>query len=336
MTSPDTNSNPWLPLFKMDDGCEVSMFSNGTLSWNEGSGPFLIFNESETLRFLQWIDNRPSLRSIPVTPPVPASETARTCVLCGAPMIEKQMDTMGPFAEDQYRQTCHCVHNVANLSDALGHAKRDLTAALARAERAEGDRGVFACEVADLRTQLTAATARLAEVERENSEYATTIWRVWQAFGINTCKDAKGKHVSELIAALRAALAEAKAERDKARKRISAYATELSSVRKQKDQAQQLYEIGAQEKVRSIVDPIELATLRARATRWQSVAEGLAGVMADFGYHGTRHDTHPTMRGDDSKDLVVLRGMLQSADKYIRDTATAAMKPFTLAAEEGK
>ncbi len=239
MTSPDTNSNPWLPIDQAPrDGTEVEG------KWGE-------CEETERIRFIDgyWTDlfGKGWNAVLPthfrhLTPPVPPSETARTCVLCGAPMIEKQMDTMGPFAEDQYRQTCHCVHNVANLSDALGHAKRDLTVALARAEQVEGERGVLACEVADLRSQLTAATARLAEVERER----------------DTAESARldGQRI----------LAQALQRED---------------------------------------------DLRARATRWQSVAEGLA------------------------KELIEVRRWLR-APSASAALASFTLASFTLAAEEGK
>lgn len=64
--NPSPGAADWCPLFKMDDGCEVSMFADGTLSWNEGSGPFLIFNKDETERFFTWIDNRPYRTPPPV------------------------------------------------------------------------------------------------------------------------------------------------------------------------------------------------------------------------------------------------------------------------------
>ncbi len=170
MTPPDTNSNPWLPLFKMDDGCEVSMFSNGTLSWNEGSGPFLIFNESETLRFLQWIDNRPSLRSIPVTSPLPPSETPTP-----KEEVWELMDSM-------FEQPAHLVLN--KLQPLATRLQRDLTSALARAERAEEERDEATAQntrnlelISEQRKKIDlfrfdAATlgARLAEVERERDE----------------------------------------------------------------------------------------------------------------------------------------------------------------------
>lgn len=72
--NPSPGAADWCPLFKMDDGCEVSMFADGTLSWNEGSGPFLIFNKDETERFFTWIDNRPYRTPPPVAGSGPTAE----------------------------------------------------------------------------------------------------------------------------------------------------------------------------------------------------------------------------------------------------------------------
>jgi DNA repair exonuclease SbcCD ATPase subunit len=55
----DTKTPKWAPLFRQDDGCEWSLFADGSMSANDGSGPFVEIPPSELPKFLEWIDERP-------------------------------------------------------------------------------------------------------------------------------------------------------------------------------------------------------------------------------------------------------------------------------------